>query len=364
MRDSIRSIASRLEGTFPASERLSLCFGGQRIDVVSNSRALIDDLRGYFRAFDEADSRPPPDLIVRAYQTTPPDLGLSYTEWRREPGKQTRKEAYFDLEDGRVVHKVRTGTQFLVGRDLRVAVGDCLTHLNQIVNFINFQYTSYLMNQQLVLCHAAGVTLEGRGLGLAGFSGAGKSTLALHLMSAGWSFTSNDRLLVGPGEDAVEMKGIPKHPRINPGTALANPDLAGIVSDERRLELERLPRGELWELEEKYDAFIEQIFGVDRIELRAPIHAFLILAWSHRSSEPARFDPIDLHARPDLLETIMKSPGPFHQPNVGQAPTGYIPPDPEPYMKALAGLPIYEARGGADFEAGVVFCRELLSGDE
>lgn len=361
MTETIRAIADRIQREAPARERLPLCFGPQRIDVLSNSPDLLDGLRRYFAAFDEGDREREADLVVRAHQMEPPDLGLDYREWTREPGKQTRKEAYFDLEDGRAVRKVRTDMQFLVGRELRVAIGDCLAHPNQIVNFINFQYTAYLMNRDRVLCHAAGVVEKGRGLGLAAVSGGGKSTLALHLMSAGLSFTSNDRLLVGPGPGGVEMQGIPKHPRINPGTALANPDLAGIVSESRRAELERLPREQLWELEEKYDALVDQLFGPDRVVLHAPMRAFLILTWSHRSPEPARFERVDLEARPDLLDPIMKAPGPFFLPDQGAPPTGYEPPDPKPYLEALDGLPIYEASGGVDFEQGVAFARSILS---
>lgn len=360
MSDTIQQIADRFAREAPTTERLPLCFGGHRIDVETNSAALVERLRGYFRGFDEGRAGRPADLVVRAHQVETPDLGLAYQEWSREPGKQTRKEAFVDLEDGRAVHKVRTGMQFLVGSDLRVAIGDCLANDNQVINFVNFQYTSYLMNQKLALCHAAGVVHEGRGLAMAGISGAGKSTLALHAISAGMDFASNDRLLVGPAESGIEMTGVPKHPRINPGTALANPDLRAIVPETRRTELEALPREALWDLEEKYDAQIDLLYEGDRIVLHAPCRAFLLLTWSHRNDAPARFAEAKLADRPDLLEAIMKSPGPFYLPNEGPAPTGYEPPDPAPYLAALDGLPVYEASGGVDFEAGVAFCRSLL----
>lgn len=361
MTESIQSIAARFANEAPTTERLPLCFGGHRIDVETNSTELLERLRGYFRGFDEGQGDRAADLVVRAHQVATPDLGLPYQEWSREPGKQTRKEAFFDLADGRAVHKVRTGMQFLVGPDLRVAIGDCLANDNQVINFVNFQYTSYLMNQNLALCHAAGIVREGRGLAMAGISGAGKSTLALHAISNGVDFASNDRLLVGPGETGIEMTGVPKHPRINPGTALANPDLRAIVPEARQKELEALPREELWELEEKYDAQIDLLYEGDRIVLHAPCRAFLLLTWSHRDDGPARFEEAKLADRPDLLDAIMKSPGPFYLPNEGPAPTGYDPPDPGPYLEALDGLPVYEASGGVDFEAGVAFCRSLLA---
>ena len=360
MSPTIKRIADDLARSAPVTYRLPLCFGSWRIDIESNSEALVERLRDYFDAFDEGQASRPPALVVRAHQVPEPDLGISFIEWSREPGKQTRKEAFIDLADGRIVRKVRTGMQFLVGKDLRVAIGDCLANDNQVVNFINFQYTSFLMNRDLALCHAAGVVLDGRGLAMAGISGAGKSTLALHLMSSGLDFSSNDRLLVGPGRDGIEMTGVPKHPRINPGTAIANPDLESVLSPTRREALRKLPRDELWALEEKYDARVDRLFGSDRITLHAPCVAFLLLTWSHRNDAPARFERVELSERGDLLDAIMKSPGPFYLPESGPAPTGYVPPAPAPYLAALDGLPAFEASGGVDFAAAARFVRELL----
>ena len=360
---SIHALADRLAVDHPTPERLPLAFGGRRIDVVSNSTELLEWLRDYFSAFDEGGAERPAELEIRAHQAPEPDWGLDYAEWRREPGKRTRKEAFVDAPDGRAVRKVRTGMHFLVAPDLRVAVGDCLGNANQVVNFVNFQFTSFLMNQGLALCHAAGVAKDGLGLALAGFSGGGKSTLALHLMSGGLDFTSNDRLLIGrvDGEPRRQMFGIPKHPRINPGTALANPDLAPVLPPDRRSELENLSREALWPLEEQYDARIDRLFGPDRICMRAPVVGLVILAWSHTHPGPARFAEARLADRRDLLEAVMQSPGPFYQPDHGAAPTGYEPPEPAPYLDALGELPVYEATGGVDFEAGVAFCRERLA---
>ncbi|MEZ4331602.1 MAG: HprK-related kinase B [Myxococcota bacterium] len=358
----VTDLAARLEREAPTTECLRLAFGGERIDVRSNSHALLDHLRTYFAAFDGGDHARPADLVVRAHQMTPPELDLPYREWPREPGKRLGKEAFFDLDDGRAVLKIRTGMQFLVGPDLRVACGDCLANPNQVVNFIDFQYMAWLMNQGLALCHAAGVTRGGRGLGLAGLAGGGKSTLALHLISAGFCFTSNDRLLVGPrptGQGHV-MKGIPKHPRINPGTALANPDLVAILEPERRRALEPMPREALWSLEEKSDAEIDRLFGPGRVVLDAPLDAFLILAWSHRDPSPARFTRVDLATRPDLLDAVMKAPGPFYLPDSGPWPQGHAPPDAAFYLERMRGLPVWVAEGGVDFARGVDVAHEIL----
>lgn len=363
MSGGVASLATQVAGQAPADARLELCFGDCRIRVESNAPSLLDHLRSYYAAFHDAgaSSAAAPDFTVRAHQMPPPELGVAYEPWKREPGKDKGKEAYCDLQGGRAVLKVRTGMQFLVSRSLRVACGDCLANPNQVVNFINFQFTSWHMNRGRALCHAAGVVQAGRGLALASLSGGGKSTLALRLVGDGFDFASNDRVLAGRGPDGrPEMWGVPKHPRINPGTILNDPNLSPLVSAERARELRALPREELWALEEKHDAIVDRIYGPGRVALRAPLDALLVLAWSPASREPARFEEVDLARSPDVLSAIMKSPGPFFLPDAGPPPQGYEPPDEAPYLAALAGVRAVVARGGVDFDAGAAQARALL----
>src|SRR5207237_28767 len=127
---------------------------------------------------------------------------------------------YADTCDGRVVTKTRTGMQFLLSRNELVAIGPCRQNPNQIVNFIISQYLGRRVDEGWALCHAAGVALQDRGMGIAARAGAGKSTLALHLMSSGLSFMSNDRLLIRKFGPRTELAGVPKMPRVNPGTLL------------------------------------------------------------------------------------------------------------------------------------------------
>lgn len=333
-------------------------FGDCRIGVRSNSEALTQTLSEYFEPY--ADSTGAPDLTVIVLQTAAPKLGLPFVQWPREEGKTRLKEEYSDVVGGRVVRKVRTGMQFLIGKDHRVALGPSLENVNQVINFIIAQYITWLMHSGWLLCHAAGVGLGERGLGIAAVSGGGKSTLALRLLSDSFTFVSNDRLLVKETGRSVLMRGVPKQPRINPGTALNNPSLVGLLPEERREELSGLGRDELWDLEEKYDVDVHRMFKEAKHRLRASLNVFLLLNWRRDTREPATFRDVDLAGRRDLLKLIMKPPGPFYQ-----HPDGGVPPSPvrtpeREYLRHLDPVRVVEVTGGVDFDGASSYCAQLL----
>ena len=264
------------------------------------------------------------------------------------------------MSDGRIVFKTRTGMHFLLGTSELLAIGPCAKNPNQVINFIISQYLGTRLEEGWALCHAAGVAHDGHGIGIAARAGAGKSTLALHLMSAGSSFVSNDRLLVKPTGAGAELAGVPKMPRVNPGTLLHNPVLAPILPPERREALQRLGPGELWRLEEKYDVMVREVYGPGRCVYRAPLRALLVLNWARATETPARFARIEIAARPDLLDLVMKSPGVFHRDAEGRSSEETVQPDRNAYLRAFASVPVYEATGRADFDIAVGFCRRLL----
>ena len=372
---SIGALSRELARKYPAREELRLEFGGCVIQVQSNSAPLLGALRDYFGDLilqsapsdtaTSASSAPAADVVIQAFEAPPPDFGHLFRDWPREAGKAGQKEQFFDLEDGRVVFKVRTRMQFLIGRDQLVAVGPCLANSNQIINFVNSQCISQRLHEGWSLCHAAGVALPGpggaRGIGIAARAGAGKSTLALHLLSSGLSFVSNDRLLIKDGARGAELAGIPKMPRVNPGTLLNNPDLQGILPVERQRELEHLPREQIWNLEEKYDVLVDQVYGKGRTVYRAALAGLVILNWSWSdSSVPTRFEAVDLAGRRDLLELVMKSPGVFHRDRGGRSAAETTRPEPAAYLEAVRHARVWEATGRPQFELGVSFCRRLL----
>ena len=191
----VRELAESLESGFPATGSLMLDLGGPIILVRSNSRPLIKALTEYFTGFIAKNANRA-DVVVTAYERPELDLSIEHTVKSPEPGKTKIKEEYADLADGRVVRKRLTGMVFAFGGGRHIAVGHCLANSNQVVNFINNRLIQLDLDRGALLAHAAGVNREGRGLALAGFSGMGKSTLALHLLSRGMNFVSNDRLLL------------------------------------------------------------------------------------------------------------------------------------------------------------------------
>jgi HprK-related kinase B len=184
----------------------------------------------------------------------------------------------------------------------------------------------------------------------------GKSSLALHLVSRGLDFVSNDRLLIQRRSLGWQMLGAPKLPRVNPGTILGNESLTSVMPADLRRQAASLPDDELWRLEQKYDVFLDECFGPGRFQLRADMAGLVVLNW-RRAATPLEIRTADLRERDDLLAAFRKSPGLFYQPETG-APTPDL--SPPAYLEALEGCPAFEIRGGADFATAADACAAFL----
>lgn len=357
---NLASVASALQGDEQlCDDELYLQLGECKLRLRSNSAEFITKLRLYF--MHVAGDAGPPDLDLIAIEREAPDLGLEFIDWEREPGKTGRKDAYIDIPDGRLILKVRTGMLFLQSENYRIAAGSCIEYDNQIINFVNAQYMNWLQHRNWMICHASGLVFRDRCLGMAGFSGGGKSTLMLHLMEHDEvSYLTNDRLFVIQEAGEAQAVGIPKLPRINPGTIVHNPRLEALIPAQEREALKALPPHDLWEIEDKYDVQVEQFYGAGKITPSAPLGAFLVLNWQRGSDEPVKVQKVDLSQRRDLLGAIMKSPGPFYQYPDGSFHQDTTPFDEQAYLDALQGVTVYEASGGVDFDGLVNYCLEEL----
>jgi len=366
----------------PAPFGLRLRLEELHLAVRTNNAAIADDLRRYFAPFVAEDSHPA-DLEFLFLDGPVEEPPVELAVRRHLPGKRPDKERSAELPGaaggggGRLVRKQATGMLFLFGGAgaLNIAVGPCARQRNQLVNFLCARYMERRVAQGWALGHAAGVALPpeqgGAALALCGFAGMGKSTLALHLVARGCDFLSNDRVLVEPRPGACPLlHGIPKHPRLNPGTALGNPELAPLLAAALPAALREsyagLPPAALYAVEDKFDACIDECFGPggaqhsppparSRFRLAAPLAGLVVLNWRHGGGAalPRR---VELAQRPDLLEALRKPPGVFYLPQA--LATARL--TPEAHLQALAGVPVLELSGGSDFEAGAQACLDFL----
>jgi HprK-related kinase B len=342
----------------PANHRVKLQFGDVSVDVLTNSAELRDKLLFYYQDFMGHGHRPV--IEITAVETLPLDLDVPLTVKKPDPGKTKIKEEYADLVDGRIVRKRLTGMVFVFGGDRHVALGPCVSNDNQVINFINNRFIEHLIKDGCLLFHAAGIAWKGRGLVISGFSGTGKSTLALHIMRSGTDFVSNDRVMVKRSPQQRTMYGVAKMPRVNPGTVLNNDLLRSVIPEHERLRFEALPPDELWDLEHKYDAFIDQCFGRGKFKVSCPMAGLVVLNWE-RTDAPCEVRTVDLGQRKDLLPAFMKSVGLFFELDDATLRLDF---SETAYLDLLKGCPVLEITGGVDFDAASRGCLDFLHGLE
>lgn len=351
MTTTIDTISQQLTANQPLiTDILALKISDCRLNIHSNSKALIEKLHHYFSHCNVISNHGSADIDIIAIETKAPELNIKFIDWQREPGKTGRKDEYYELQDARVVRKVRTGMVFLQSEAKRIAAGPCIEYDNQVINFINSQYMNWLQQRDWLICHASGLSYQDKGLAIAGFSGGGKSTLMLDMMNDPLiSYITNDRLFIKSSDNQTDMTGIPKLPRINPGTITGNPVLHSLLDKEELNHYLAMEKEQLWDIEEKYDVFIKQLYGEKRIHKFSQLEAFIILNWQRQSDEPVKLTQINLQERRDLLKAIMKPSGPFYQDTQGNFQKDELELDEEAYLTMLAGVKIYEAHGGIDF---------------
>jgi HprK-related kinase B len=396
----VRSVAdtiTRLRAEHEGTHGVGWDFDGFRVWFDSNEPKLLDQVSEYFADFRRLDAESLEAAAaggeltrITALQAEPPDFGgyRTMTIGEYKPSVKGPKEAFYDVSDGRVVHKLRTGMWFLFGRDDHLAIGPCTDNPNQVINFINNRMIQWSLHRGGLLGHASAVCRvdEGsdelpRAIAIAGFSGMGKSTLSLHMLhDRRLDYLSNDRVMMRPNDDGqVEIEGVPKHPRINPGTILSNPDLAGLLTPEEQARYRALPADELWQLEHKYDGLISKFFPQQRFFLRARMVGLVLLNWTREGGETiAR--RIDLRAPgqagqaagasqsgklggntrgAQLLPALIKQPGVFYLGGLGRTK----PHEGASYLEYLGGIDVLELSGGIDFDAGRAAALKLLGLD-
>lgn len=341
-------------------EQTLFVFGPLGILVKSNSASLLHELATYYKGYSTERSA---SSQLTLYMIEQPAVGeeLTWLEVPREAGKQGRKEGYLDAPAGRWIKKFKTDMSFLQRVDNPVAVGPCLAHIAQVINFINNQYLNHFLQQGFMLGHAAAFDRGGKVTAIAAGSGGGKSTLMLRCLEhPERRFLTNDRLLFAQQAHGPQALGLAKLPRVNPGTLLHSPRLRHILSAQRQQELERMPAAELWPLEEKYDVHVDDEYGADRLTLKGRFANLVMLDWSHSSEQPTALERIDLSVQPTMIEGLRKRPGPFYQDARGEfsADLNQIASF-DDYVRQLEGVSVFRFTGQVDFEAAFQLMSDL-----
>jgi HprK-related kinase B len=286
-------------------ERLLLRFGSFTVAVVSPDARVRERLRLYFRPFASL----PPDgspadvtLQVALGEPLAPPVPL-------RPWDAKGKESFADVGRRRLVRKDRTGAMIVVQDGRWSITGDVQRRFSQVVNLIGTAYGVSLLDSGGTMLHASAVVRDRQALAVVGQSGSGKSSVAVRLLERGFDFLTNDRLIVLPAGRGVTAHGLPKLPRVNPGTLLASERTRALVEAGARRRYERLSKDELWRVEDKYDLDVGAALG-RRWVLSTPLAAALVLEWRAAGSGLS-IERLDAGRALEALRPAAKSFGPF-----------------------------------------------------
>ncbi|MEZ4382856.1 MAG: HprK-related kinase B [Nannocystaceae bacterium] len=350
------ALARQLLAATPPSERLLLDLPACRVRIRGNDPGVMNALRAYYHEHARPSATGDADLEFLALAGPTP--ALPWPLVLRDRAGRPHNEGFAELADGRVVHKRRTGVVMIMSAAAELICGPLHDHVDQVINFVHHRVMTRWIAAGGRLAHAAGIAFGDRGLALCGLAGAGKSTLALELMTRdpALAFVTNDRAVLVAGDDGPRMRGIPKHPRVNPGTVLHNAALTPLLSADARARYLALDSDALRVCEDKRDAVIDRLFGPGRVRLEAAVTAVAVLCWRPDADAPMTVEAVDFAARPDLQRALHK-----------RLRLGFWPlatPTDEDAMAALverlAGVPIYALRGRVDVAAAAAWAGELL----
>ncbi len=335
--------------------------GDVALSLHTNVPTVSTRLREYFAPYLSA-GMVPDAPAVHLVQGEPVYDAARLRDIPRRVHGQGVKEAFYDGAGVRVVVKRRTGLTIYIAEPDHFVVGDVAANFNQAVNTINTVFAKAMLRRGYIMLHASAVLGASGGVAFASPSGFGKSTVALMLVERRQRLVTNDRLFVRPaggrptrrdgpargdgsaadrGEDAVEMVGVPKRPRVNPGTLLRIKSLAPLMSDEERALYAPMTAEELWSVERKHDVDVDATYGPGTVRLRGLLRAVFLLRWSP-TDRGWNVRTLALAERTAALGQMLKTAGVYD-------PT---PPPAAERQLVLDGvaraLSVYEVQGRAD----------------
>jgi len=352
-----RQIAQARRG---CTSELRLAFHGMAFKVLADDNEILNLLRDYFSGLTETEATTATTQQRVYLVNSPLDPGrINWTPVERSKVSPLGlKEAYVDVPEGRWIHKVRTGMVMLQALTDPMIFGNLREHISQVINFINNQFLNYQQRQGYLLGHASAFNIDGCVTAIAASSGGGKSTLMLKALETDKArFLSNDRILFRPEDGQVRILGLAKHPRVNPGTLLNSQRLLFILPEHERKRFDAMPQSQLWDIEQKYDVMIPEVYGENRAALSGCLKNLVLLDWSLEACEPTVLAAVDIEATPGALEGLRKSPGPFFQ-----EADGSFPPEQcrgaDVYAENLRGIKVWRLAGKVDFDRAIALFHE------
>lgn len=346
---------------------LTLPFSGLTLRVLADQPAILDHLEAYYSGLTESSlsqkGAHETDQLEQRVLLLNKQSDISGREWTPVKRAKTTplglKEAYVDTPQGRWIHKVRTEMVLFQSLTEPLAMGELNKHPSQVINFINNQFLNHHQRGGFLLGHASAFDINGNTTAIAASSGGGKSTLMLKALETTEArFLSNDRILFTPENGQINILGVAKHPRVNPGTLVNSEHLIDILPAEERSRFERMPKSQLWNIEQKYDVLIPVAYGEDKTALSGTLKHLILLDWALDATEPTALGSVDIETTPEALAGLRKSAGPFFQHADGNFPPGETQPC-EVYAENLSGVQVLRLTGAVDFERAI----ELLQAE-
>ncbi len=342
--------------TYRPDRALGLIIGGVPVAVHTNAPRIAERLGDYFSPY-AVSIVPEGAPTVHLIQGEPVYDAAKLRDVPRRLREQGVKEAYYDADGGvRVIVKRRTGVTIYVAEPDHYVAGDLVRNFNQAVNVIMSVYAKQMLRRGYIMLHASAIVGASDGVAFASASGFGKSTVALALVERHQHLVTNDRLFLRASGGVVEMVGVPKKPRVNPGTLLRLPSLNPLVTDEERTRYTAMSPEALWALEQKHDVDVDALYGPGTTRLSGRLRAVFLLRWSplDRGWNVRTLPPAD---RAPALEPLLKTAGVYD-------PTPPAPAEQQALLRGVAeAVAVYDVRGRADVDrlADLVLERALSS---
>ena len=209
----------------------SYLFHGLKL-TISGQDAILAALKRRLGHFPPANPEAPSDLRFEFHPTA--DASRHGVRRPTVPGRmvlelpggqvlylEASRQLYIDLAGcARMLCDTQTGEVCVSYLESEASNAGLLSHPLFIIPL-----SELLKRRGLYMVHAAGLSLDGKGLLVAGASGAGKTTLTIALLRAGFGFLGDDTAFLCTRSQGLRVLAFPDEIDITPHTASFFPEL-------------------------------------------------------------------------------------------------------------------------------------------